>query len=220
MTQRKRNSTKNPPLNGPGTPLEQKQQELEGNASRDDKTGFIDQSNVDDLGKLTSTDIYAGELAAGVNDDLPDDPEKLELLTELELRAEETDDVQEAIQEGYAYVPPIDPPITPGTTDDLENAQVASGLQVSALDEPYDADHHSDFMPEDDEVTARVREALRADSSTTRYADQIAIDNQNGIVTLRGVADDLVDVDNLLAVSMYVAGVREVVDHLRTPSDE
>jgi hypothetical protein len=139
-------------------------------------------------------------------------PGDMELLNELELRAEETDDVMEAVAEGYTYVPPIDPPIVPGG---WANAEIASGLGVSALDEPYDEAHHSSFLPSDDEVSARVREALRADSSTTAYADRIAIATRGGVVTLRGVVDDLIDNDNLLAVAAYVEGVQEVVDALR-----
>src|SRR5262245_19941344 len=65
---------------------------------------------------------------------------EIELLNELELRAEETDDVMEAVAEGYTYVPPNDPPVVPGT---WANAEIASGLGVSALDEPYDDGHHS-----------------------------------------------------------------------------
>jgi len=64
-------------------------------------------------------------------------------------------------------------------------------------------------------VRARVREALRADSSTTQYAGKIAITARDGVVTLRGEVDDLVDSDNLLAVAEYVDGVDEVVDELR-----
>ena len=60
-----------------------------------------------------------------------------------------------------------------------------------------------------------MREALRADSSTSQYAGEIAIIARGGVVTLRGVVADLVDSDNLLAVAEYVDGVDEVVDELR-----
>jgi osmotically-inducible protein OsmY len=135
------------------------------------------------------------------------------MLTELELRADETDDPMEAVEEGFTYVPPIDPPVVPG--GGYENAEVASGLGVSALDEPYDEDHHDSFGSTDDELSARVREALRADSSTTQYASRIAIATSGGVVRLRGIVDDLVDSDNLLAVAEYVEGVEEVIDELR-----
>jgi len=109
-------------------------------------------------------------------------------------------------------VPPIDPPVVPGGPD---NAEIASGLGLSALDEEYDEDHHDSFLSADDEVRARVREAIRADSSTSQYAGRIAISARDGVVTLRGVVDDLVDSDNLLAVAEYVEDVDEVVDELR-----
>jgi osmotically-inducible protein OsmY len=118
----------------------------------------------------------------------------------------------EAVEEGFTYVPPIDPPVVPSGDD---NAEIASGLGMSALDEPYDEDHHDSFITADDEVGARVREALRADSSTTQYAGKIAITARDGVVTLRGEVADLVDSDNLLAVAEYVDGVDEVVDELR-----
>jgi osmotically-inducible protein OsmY len=60
-----------------------------------------------------------------------------------------------------------------------------------------------------------VREAIRADSSTSQYAGTITIAVRDGVVTLRGVVDDLVDSDNLLAVAEYVDDVDEVVDELR-----
>jgi hypothetical protein len=214
MTERSRDPASNPPINLKDVPLEDKQRELEGSRPPDEQDATaIDRSDVDDLGELTPTGVYEGELEAGVDDDLPGDVEHLDLMTELELRAEETDDPMEAVEEGYTYVPPIDPPTVPG--GGLQNAEVASGLGVSALDEPYDEDHHDSFLSADDEVTDRVREALRADSSTSQYANRIAIETRGGVVTLRGVVADLVDSDNLLAVAGYVEGVEDVVDELQ-----
>jgi hypothetical protein len=139
----------------------------------------------------------------------------LDLLTDLELRASETADPLVASDEGATYVPPIDPPVIPGQAGSLANAEIASGLGVSALDEPYDEWHHGSFLPDDDKMSARVREALRADSSTSAYADMIDIETRDGVVILRGEVDDLIDNDNLLAVASDVAGITEVVDALR-----
>ena len=200
------------PLNGPDVPPETKGYQMAGDRAPEDQGALIDADDLDNLGDLTSTATYEGELEAGVDDDLPGDTENIEMLTELELRAGETDDPMEAVEEGYTYVPPIDPPVVPGG---YQNAEVASGLGVSSLDEPYDDDHHNSFLPADDEVSARVREALRADSSTTQYADRVAIEARRGVVTLRGMVDDLVDSDNLLAVAEFVEGVEEVVDELQ-----
>ena len=208
-----RDPSTNTPLNGPTPPLEEHLRQLAGYRPQEDQGTLIDADDTDDLGQISSTDTYEGELEAGVDDDLDTDSERLELLTELELRAEETDDPIEAVEEGFTYVPPIDPPTVPG--GGLQNAEIASGLGLSALDEAYDEDHHDSFLSADDEVSARVREALRADSSTTQYAGRVAIEARGGVVTLRGLVDDLVDSDNLLAVAEYVEGVEEVVDELR-----
>ncbi len=197
---------RDPALNGPDTPLKVKQAELEGNASSDDKVAYIEQSQVEHARELTRTEIYEGELEAGSGADLPGDPQQPELLTDLELRAGETDDVQQAIEEGQTYVPPIDPPITWGASGDLQNARIAAGTGMSAQDEL--------FADVEDDLPARVRSALRADSRTSTYADQITIDNQDGTIILRGDVADLIDEDNLLAVTMYIAGVQEVVDQL------
>jgi len=205
----------NTPLNPPSPPIEDELRQLAGYRSADNQGEFPAADELDDLGQITSSDVYEGELEAGTADDLPGEPaaENLELLTELELRADETDDPMEAVEEGFTYVPPIDPPIVPG--GGYENADIASGLGLSALDEPYDEDHHTNFLSDDDEISARVREALRADSSTSQYAGKIAITARDGVVILRGVVADLVDSDNLLAVAEYVDGVDEVVDELR-----
>ena len=200
------------PLNAPDVPPEQKGYQMAGERLPADQSAVFDADDVDSLGELTRKDIDEDELITE-DADRPEDSENIELLTELELRSEETDDPMEAVEEGLTYVPPIDPPIEPG--GGYSGAEIASGLGVSALDEAYDADHHSDFTSSDDEISARVREALRADSSTTQYAHLLAIETTGGVVTLRGVVADLVDSDNVLAVAEYVDGVQEVIDELR-----
>jgi BON domain len=202
------------PLNGPDMEGEAKLRQLRGERAPEDQGAVADADDIEDLGQLTSTAVYQGELEAGVDDDLPgSDDEDLELLTELELRDGETDDVMEAVEEGMAYVPPSDPPTVP--SDSYEGAEVASGLGNTSLEEPYDADHHSGFMPGDDEVSARVRDALRADASTAHLAERIAVETRGSVVVLRGAVDDLDDSDNAAAVAEHVAGVTEVVDELR-----
>jgi hypothetical protein len=217
MSEHTRNRRDTTPLNGPEPEDEEKLRELRGDRSPDDQgSGAFAVERVDDLGEVTDTDEYQGEVEAGVHDDLPGDPESLELLTELELRDGETDDAAVASDEGMTYVPPIDPPTVP--SDSLEGAEVASGFGVSSLDEPYNRDHHGSFELGDDEMAARVHEAIRADSATTQYADRVVISVVNGVVTLRGEVEDLEDSDNLLAVAGYVQGVVEVVDKLRLRS--
>jgi hypothetical protein len=165
-------------------------------------------------------DIYERQLPLGVEEESAPDTEDLDLLTGLELRAGETSDPLIASDEAATYVPPIDPPVIPGHAGSRLNAEIASGLGLSALDEPYDEAHHSSFLMADDEVSARVREALRADSSTSAYADLIDIESRDGVVVLRGEVDDLIDDDNVLAVASDVTGVAEVIDGLRVRSLE
>lgn len=210
MTRPSSDPSTNAPLNPPDVPTEEKVRQLEGERPVEDQAAYIDASDTDDLGEISETDIYEGELEAGVNDDLPNDPDQIEMLTEQELRDEETDDPMEAIEEGYTYTPPTDPPTVP--SDNYDGAEIASGFGNSSLDEPYDANHHDQFTSDDDEMTDRVREALRADSSTTAYADRIAIAVRNNVVTLRGVVDDLTDAENLQAVAGYVEGIEDVID--------
>lgn len=204
------------PLNGPDVPFEDKQRQLEGRRPADEQgNAFISAEDTDDLGALTVSDIYQGELEAGVDDDLPGDPDDLELLVERELRDGETDNPFEAAEEGLTYVPPSDPPTVPGPEGDLSDAVVASGMASSALASPYNEDHHQSFYPDEDELSARVREALRADSSTSAYADAVRISTRGAVVILRGEVADLEDSDNAAAVASFVEGVDEVIDQLK-----
>ncbi len=68
-----------------------------------------------------------------------------------------------------------------------------------------------------DEMAARVREALRADTRTSQYADTIEIETRDGIVILRGMIYDQVDNQNLLEVASRLAGVVAVADRLEIP---
>ena len=108
-------------------------------------------------------------------------------------------------------MPPIDPPVV-ADEEDPEGVRVAAGFGVDAFDEPYDADHHSELLPAGDELNDRIREALRADSATSRYADSLVIGNRGTTVVVRGVVDDIDDTDNIVAVIVTVEGVEDVID--------
>lgn len=206
------------PLNPPGPALEQLLTELEGRRRPEDQAAFIDPNDVDTLTQTTRSDIDGGEQGEPPSAD-DDVLESLDLLDSPELRSEETDDAAEAVAEGYAYIPPIDPPTIPGTRDG-DDALVASGFGISAGDEPYDADHHGAALLDEDEIAARVREALRADSSTANYAGQVRVVARGRVVVLHGVVDDLEDGDNLAAIAANVADVDEVIDNLHIRSVE
>jgi hypothetical protein len=188
--------------------------ELEGRQPSDAQEAFLTPDQVDDLGSLGHIAYYEDELAAGVDDDRPSDPESLELLTELELRAGETGDAMEAIEDGETYIPPIDPPTVPSAPGDPQDSRVAAGFGYSAREQPYNEDNPADMLPAEDDMSARVREALLADSATTSYADHVRIITRGSTVILRGLVDDLVDSDNLVEVTYTVHGVDEVIDEL------
>ena len=202
------------PLTGADPEDEDKARQLTGDQPAGDQVAYARGDEVDRLGELTDTDVYQGELEAGVHDDLPTEPdsENLEALTELELRAGETGDPQVAAEEGMTYVPPMDPPVIP--SDDREGLDIAAGFGTSALDEPYDVDHASEAVADEDDTSARVRDALRADAATSRFADTIAIATRGGVVALSGEVDDIEDSDSLVAVASRVTGVAEVVDEI------
>lgn len=169
---------------------------------------------VDTLGEMTDTRIYQGDLEARPPDsDQPDEDlaENIETLEALELRDGETDDPNEAAEEGFTWVPPVDPPVR---VDDRGQLEVAAGFGTTADDEPFDSDHHSELLSPHGEVEDRVLEALRADSSTSRLVDRLAVDAEGSTVFISGEVDDLVDEEAILAVAEEVPGVVTAVSRL------
>ena len=180
-----------------------------GRRPAEDQAAFALEDELDPSASLTDTEIYEGELEAGA-EDRSRGLAGVEMLTDLELRADETSNPDVAAEEGMPWVPPMDPPVVPA--EGPEGLEVASGFGASALDEPYDEDHRSELLSAEDEMSSRVREALRADSSTSPFEDRIVIGAVNGRVVLRGHVPDLVDSDNVVAVAERVEGVFEVID--------
>jgi hypothetical protein len=124
----------------------------------------------------------------------------------------ETHDAREAAEEGLAWVPPMDPPVIPGERGDPE---IATGFGTSAIDEPYDLDHEGEALSPYDDVEARVREALRADSTTSGLSDGLSVEAEGGAVTIGGEIEDLDDEDAILNVAERVTGVAGAVSRLR-----
>ncbi len=185
--------------------------ELSGDSGRDRQTVFIDENQIEVVGSEERLDVpvYEGDLEAeGAGYDV----EHLESLTDDELRDGETDDPMVAAEEGLTYVAPTDPPVYPG--DDPSGPEVAAGFGSTAQSDPFDESHHDELLSPEDEVTARVRDALRADASTSDFADRLGIDSEGGLVVLRGLVDSIDDTDNAAAVAAGVEGVSEVVDQL------
>lgn len=153
-------------------------------------TAYIDQADIDTLNPTTQSDTDIGD--PNNRQDVGDDT--FDMLLEREYRAEETDDVIEAIEEGFTYDFPVDPP--------------------SSLD-PDSGEGQRDLEPElgdDDDMTALVRQALRSDSATIGLVSRLKIATINGIVIVRGEVDDLDDTDNIVAVISEIEGVEAVRD--------
>lgn len=181
-----------------------------------DGTAYVDVRNVEPLASAQTfeegaspTDLYQGDTDAnqirgeGYS-------ESYDMLVERELRAGETDDVMDAVEEGLTYVPPIDPPIVPD--QDPESVSIANGFAVSAddssdLEGGYDTAHSGG-----DDMVNVVRQALRNDSLTTTLAHRLHIATINGTVIVRGEVDDLDDTDNIVAVISDLPGVEAVRD--------
>jgi hypothetical protein len=177
--------------------------------------GVFEAEVVDDLGEMTDTRVYEGDLEARTaGSDQPDRTaaESLEFLESTELRSGETANPDEAAEEGLTWVPPSDPPVV-GTEDDGD-PRIAAGFGSTADAEPFDADHHSTALPTEDEVTARVTEALLANASTSAYADSLSVDSVGGIVRVSGVVADLEDETSVLEVVSDVDGVVDVRNEL------
>src|SRR5690349_20933653 len=142
---------------------------LEGTPPPADQDAFAEPSEVEHPEPRTDTEIYEGDIESGAVPAWDDVLDELSTLTD---RPGETDDPNVAAEEGEAWIPPVDPPVVADASAP-GGAVVAAGFGTTALDEPFDADHHGEALSEDDEVTARVREALLADARTSRLADRV-----------------------------------------------
>ncbi len=178
------------------------------------ETAYFDQADVEPLEGVSMTDIYEGDTDA--NQELGErGAERFDLLVEQELRAGETDDVMEAVEEGLTYVAPIDPPIVPDAST-YESVSVAAGFATDAGemdDDPQLIEQDGERLNQrGDDFTALVRHALLADSHTSHLVDRLAIATINGTVIVRGTVDDLDDTDNIVAVISDLPGVEAVRD--------
>jgi hypothetical protein len=173
-----------------------------------------DLREIDDSQTTTDTAIDEGELESRAPGDIQPDIEHLESLVDDEDRAGETDNPDEAAEEGLTWIPPTDPPVVIARDAEGEGAVVAAGFGTTAEDEPFDADHHGEALYASDERTARVQEALRADARTSAFSDRIEVEVEGGRVLLTGSVDDLDDEDAAIAVAEDVSGVVEVVSRL------
>jgi hypothetical protein len=188
------------------TPFIDGLQALEGEEMPDDQDAVLDPDEIEGRRRPTQTELDRGETSEP--DDITDDEAvSVEGLGATGLREDETDDPDVAAEEGIPWVPPIDPPVVP--SEDGDDPLVAAGTGVDADDDYDDA---GVLLSEEGELTERIREALRADSATSRLADLVIIGTIGSTVVVRGVVDDVDDSDLIASVIERVDGVDEVRD--------
>jgi hypothetical protein len=184
--------------------------QLAGEEMPEDQDAVLEPDEIERRREPTLTELDRGEpspdLEAAVGE-----VGTLDGLAVEELRDGETDDPDVAAEEGLTYVAPIDPP-TRADREEPGGVEVAAGASVSALSEPYDEDHEPELLPEELELTARIRDALEADAATTGLADRLIIGTRGSTVVVRGIVDDVNDGDNIVSVIERVAGVKNVID--------
>jgi hypothetical protein len=196
-------------------PLEDEIQALQGEAMPEDQDGVLDLDELEAAAEPTQTELDEGAVtipdrryAAEARN--PDGLASLDEAIDTELREGETDDPLVAIEEGFTYIPPSDPPTVP--SDDPQGIDIAAGSGAGAADEPFDEDHRGGGDLDESDMNARIREAIRDDAATSAYADTIEIAVIGTTVVLRGTVEELDDGDTLAAVVEQVTGVDEVRD--------
>jgi BON domain len=175
---------------------------------------------LDDLGEISDTRTYMGELEARpVDSDQPDEArwDNTESLEATEPRSGETDDPTEAAEEGLTWIPPTDPPVS---ANGREGPEIAAGFGMTSIDEPFDADHHARALDDVDERAGRVLDALRADAATSGLVDGLGVSSDGGRVVIEGTVTDLDDEDAVVAVAERATGVTSVTSRIRVASLE
>jgi hypothetical protein len=195
------------------TPFLEGLQALEGEEMPEDQDAVVEPDEIE--GRRVATPTELDELVSDGRPALDDELDGYGGPAQEGLRDGETDDPEVAAQEGMPWVPPIDPPVvaTPWDADPV----VAAGTGVSALDETYDPDNPSVLLSEEGDINERIREALRADSATSRLADELIIAVIGSTAIIRGVVDDMDDTDAIVEVVERVPGIEDVVDETVFP---
>jgi hypothetical protein len=206
----------NPPDDRPNigtTPFIEGLRALEGEEMPEDQDAVLEPDEFEGRRTPTMTEFDRLDPVVAVDDD--DGLDGFGGVAAEGLREGETDDPEVAAQEGIPWVPPIDPPVvsTPWSGDPV----VAAGTGVSALDERYGVEDAGVLLSDEGEVNERIREALRADSATSRLADLLVIAVVGSTAIIRGVVDDIDDTDAIIAVVERVPGIDEVVDETEFP---
>lgn len=179
-------------------------------------------SNSEDLAdqhEPTDAEIReAADLSAEVE---LDEPEGITLVSLDELEPDLSEDLgargpMEASDEAEPWFPPTDPVIVP-EGNDAGGASVLGGLRP-ANDEEFreGGTDLEDVVVPDDDLRLAVFEALATDALTSQL--RIEVLAADGVVTLRGTVEHLLDAESAESVAGRVPGVVEVREELRIDS--
>jgi BON domain len=157
--------------------------EVQGDAPPSEQDAVITPDEMEHARSATRTEFDRGEGSIGP---ASSDVTSLDGLALDDLREGETDDPDVAAEEGLPYVPPTAPPLA------------------------FDDD--DDELAAESDLTAQIRDALRADAATSELADRLVIGTRGSTVVIRGVVDGIEDTDSIVEVVERVDGVRNVVD--------
>jgi hypothetical protein len=157
--------------------------EVQGDALPAEQDAVITPDEMEHARSATRTEFDRGDGSVGP---ASSDPASLDGLALDDLREGETDDPDVAAEEGLTYVPPTAPPLA--------------------------FDDEDDELATESDLTAQIREALRADAATSELADRLVIGTRGSTVVVRGIVDGIEDTDAILEVVERVEGVKTVVD--------
>jgi hypothetical protein len=122
----------------------------------------------------------------------------------------------EAAEEAEPWFPPTDPVIVPVGNEEGA-ALVSGGLdQASDAELRDDVDEDEYLAISDDELTGRVTEALATDATTAALNVHVLV--SNGVVTLRGNVEHLLDAEAAESVAGRVPGIVDVREELQVGS--
>ncbi|MDP9381136.1 MAG: BON domain-containing protein [Chloroflexota bacterium] len=119
----------------------------------------------------------------------------------------------ESTDEGEPWFPPTDPVI-----EAVGNSEGAARV-VGGLDQAHDENLRDDvdedeyLATSDDELTGMVEDALARDGTTAALDVQVLV--SNGVVTLRGNVEHIVDAEAAESVAGQVPGVVDVREELQ-----
>lgn len=155
---------------------------------------------------VDDVEVYPEELAATAGDYSIDE------FVDSEMRQGQTNNPNEAIEDGVSYSPPSDPAVM--GSDEPESVEVATGFAPSMEEADPDVNELPAHVDNNDlEIKQDVQEALRNNSETANL-DDIRVRVVDGVVYLHGNVLDGDDVGEVYAIVSELEGVRQVVSRI------